>query len=459
VEVGTLRLPWRKEKTDKPKPEQRFSLSDAYGMGYFNFSGHQYGLQGYTTTYGNQKAEPIGSDFEGLVRGALEGDGIVAACERLRTSVFSEIRFQWQSQSGPNRGDLFGTTDLQILERPYPGGTTGDLLSKMLLDADFAGNAYVAKVDGELVRLRPDWVEIVLAARELPQDGEMVQVGYRRAGYFYYEGGITTGKTPFVFLPNEVAHFAPRQDPLATYRGTSWLTPIIREIQADKLATDHKVKFFENAATPNLAVSLPKEITPDQFNEFVEAMDSKHKGVENAYKTLYTAGGADVTVIGANMQQLDFKSTQGAGETRIAAAARVHPVLVGLSEGLGGSSLNAGNYTAAKRAFADGEMRSLWRNVAGSLEVLLTVPDGGLLWFDTREVAFLREDEKDLAEIRQLDSITLRNYVDAGWEPDAAVKAVKGSDVNTLTGNHTGLFSVQLQAPGATQPTPEPEQP
>jgi hypothetical protein len=37
-----------------------------------------------------------------------------------------------------------------------------------------------------------------------------------------------------------VAHFAPIIDPLADFRGMSWLTPILREIQADQAMTRHQ---------------------------------------------------------------------------------------------------------------------------------------------------------------------------------------------------------------------------
>ena len=151
---------------------------------------------------------------------------------------------------------------------------------------------------------------------------EVADIGYKKVGYAFYQDGDRS-KRAVVFLPEEVAHFAPYPDPTAHYRGMSWLTPVCREIESDKQATAHKSKFFENAATPNLAVTLPKEIDPEDFDSFVESMDRQHKGAENAYKTLYLAGGADPTVIGANFQQLDFKATQGAGETRIAAAASV----------------------------------------------------------------------------------------------------------------------------------------
>lgn len=428
--------------------EQRYSFSE-WANEALLFGGNRYPLNGYSTTYGNEAAEPIGNSLIDYVQSGLKSNGIVWAVEMVRLAVFSEARFQWQAMNLGRPGKLFGTAGLSTLERPWTGGTTGDLLARMLLDADFAGNSFEADIDGEMVRLRPDWVDILLTPRMAPlgEGGKQVQVGWKKVGYAYYEGGKGVTRTPAIFLPDEVSHFAPQPDPLASYRGMSWLTPVVREIQADGMATKHKLKFFENAATPNLAVSLPKEIKSQQFKEFIELMESKHRGAENAYKTLYTGGGADITVVGADMKQLDFKTTQGAGETRIAAAGRIHPVLVGLSEGMQGSSLNAGNYNSAKRSTADMCFRPLWRSAAGSLEVLTKPPTQSRLWADTRDIAFLREDEKDAAQIQQVLASTIRQYTDAGYKPESVIAAVEADDRTLLV--HSGLYSVQLQKPGA----------
>jgi len=155
-------------------------------------------------------------------------------------------------------------------------------------------------------------------------------------------------------------------------------------------------------------------------------------------------GGADVKVIGSNFDQLDLKSVQGAGETRIAAAAGVPASYLGISEGLAGSSLNAGNYVAARRRFADGTIRPLWRAACGALETLLTVPDPTVrLWYDDRDVAFLQEDVLDSADIRSKDAQTMRQLVDGGFDPASVVDAVTTGDMSRLI--HTGNVSVQLQ--------------
>lgn len=430
--------------------ESRYSFSDWISEA-MKFQGQSYPL-GYQTTYGTQKAEGISADFTGFISGGLKSNAAVFALERIRVSVFSEARFTWRSLRNGRPGDMFSTPELGLLERPWVGGTTGDLLSRMLLDADLAGNSYVVKMGGELVRLRPDWVRILLSDR-VDDDGNVV--GQVCEAYLYHEGGPNVTKVPAVFLPHEVAHFAPMPDPSASYMGMSWLTPVIREIQADTQATKHKLKFFENAATPNLAISMKSEPTPEQFKEYVSLMEASHAGADNAYKTLYTAGGADITVIGANMQQMDFGSVQGKGEIRLANAAGVPPVLVGFAESLAGSSLNAGNYGSAKRQYADDTLRNLWRNVAGSLEILFNVPASSQLWYDDRDVAFLREDEKDSAEIQSMKAVTIRQLVDAGYKPETVVSAVEAEDMSLL--QHSGLFSIQLQEPlSGAAPTPAP---
>lgn len=400
------------------------------------------------TTWGTNPTEPIADNFPSYVAGGLRGDSIVSTVELIRFSVFAEARFQFQRMESGRPGALFGTPALSILETPWPGATTGDLLARMLLMADLAGNAYVARLGDQLVCLRPDWTDIILSPRLTPhgEGRRQVHVGYERLGYVYWEDGEGAGKDPAVFLADEVCHFAPYPDPLAVYRGMSWLTPVLREIQGDVAASAHKLRFFENAATPNLAISLPKEISPKVFDEFMERMDARHKGMQNAYETLYLGGGADVTPIGANLQQIDFKVTQGAGETRIANAAGVPAVLAGLSEGLQGSSLNAGNYASAKRRFADGTVRPLWRNVAGSLQSIVPAPVGARLWWDGRDVAFLRDDEQDLAEIQHKRAQTIRTLTDAGYTPESVVAAVEAEDMTLL--RHSGLYSVQLQKPG-----------
>jgi phage portal protein BeeE len=382
----------------------------------------------------------------------------------LRQHVFSATRFQWQQLNGGRPSRMFGTPALDLLETPWQGGTTQDLLNRMIQDADLAGNCYqyvdtsFARLGGdggrELVRLRPDWVEIVREPRVL-RGG---QVGYRKLGYLYTEGGPLSGADPVVFGPEELSHFAPIPDPLANWRGMSWLTPVIRDVQADGLMTTHKRRFFENGATPNMIVKYPPEVAKEKILAMKQIVDSDHTGAEQAYKTMHIGGGADVTVVGKDFQQMTFREVQGLGETRIAAAAGTPPVVVGLSEGMQGSSLNAGNYGQARRRMADATMHPLWQNAAGSLALLIASParkgESIRLWYDARDIPFLREDEKDAAEIAQMWSSSARTLIDAGFKPETVVAALDANDHSLL--EHSGLFSVQLQPAGSKPPAATP---
>jgi hypothetical protein len=164
-------------------------------------------------------------------------------------------------------------------------------------------------------------------------------------------------------------------------------------------------------------------------------------------------GGVDVTPLTADLKQLDFKVTQGAGEGRIAAASGAHPVIVPLAEGLQGSSLNAGNFQAARRLFVDGRIRWLWAKACPALGSILNTPAGAQLWYDDRDIPFLRQDAKEEADIRTTDAGAIRTLIDAGFVPDDVVAAVTAGDLRQLTGSHTGRFSVQLLDPG-TPSTP-----
>jgi hypothetical protein len=409
-------------------------------LSYFTYAGNQYAYGLQQTLQGNR--ERIGPGYPGLVTGAYKGNAVVFACMGLRLRVFSEARFQFRQLRSGRPGDLFGTEALRPLEVPWTNGTTGDLLARAIQDADLAGNFFPVRRGNRLKRLRPDWVTLVMGSENDPDltawdpDAELI-------GLIYQPGGPAGGQPTQTFLAGQFAHFAPIPDPLSPWRGMSWLTPILREIEADGAATAHKLTFFENGATPNMVVKADPNLTPEKFKEWVKAFKDEHEGLANAYKTLFLGGGADATVVGANLRQLDFKMTQGAGETRIAAAAGTPPVLVGLSEGLQAATYS--NYGQARRAFADETMRPTWRNFAGSMSSVIDVPGGSELWYDDRDIPFLAEDVKDSAEIHQMEAATIRQLIDAGFEPASVVEAVKAGDFARL--KHTGLFSVQLQPP------------
>lgn len=406
----------------------------------------------YSTGYGgssnveesyDRRAQPHQSgDFESMVKGAYRRNGVVFSCQMARMRIFTEVRFQFQRIRNGRPTDLFGTPALTPLETPWPNGTTGELAARLLQDADLAGNAFQRRTSPmantqRLERLRPDWMTIILGSNSDLLSAELV-------GYAYYDGGMEARRDPVFLAHDEVAHWSPIPDPLASYRGMSWLTPVIRDITGDSAATDHKLAFWEHAATPNLVFKMDPNLSEEAFKKFKAMVDATHVGALNAWKNLYIGGATDVTVAGSNFKDMDLRAVQGAGETRIAAAAGVPPIIAGLSEGLSASTYS--NYAQARRAFADMTMRPLWRSVCAALAPIIDVPIGSRLWYDARDIAFLHEDRKDAAAIQSTKAQTIAALVREGFTPDSVIAAVEAEDFSQL--EHTGALSVQLVEPG-----------
>jgi hypothetical protein len=398
----------------------------------------------------NGKEEEIGSHFSGLVQGGLRSNGIVFACEMARIMLFSEARFAFRRLRSGRPGDLFSTPALRPLADPSKGRTTGDLLTRAMQHADFGGTGFLVRRGDRIRQPRPDWVTMVYGSFDDPAmtpddiDADLL-------GILYHPGGRSAGVRPVSILEPSVGLFAPVPDPLGMRRGIPWVSAVTRNIMGHNAATTHKLKFFENGATPQMIVSLDASITdPVKFRQWVEVLEQDHKGVTNAYKTLYLGAGAKGEVVGANLAQLDLKATMGADETIIAAAAQVPPVVAGLSEGLQGSSLNAGNFASSMRRFADLFARPNWRNMAGSLANIIDVPSDAEMWYYDRDIPALKDDIRDAAEVQSAQSASIRNLIDSGWEAESIKTAVVSGDWTQL--RHTGLFSVQLQPPMPDRP-------
>jgi hypothetical protein len=434
----------------KPEAETRFSFQD-----WLNLISDPSVMRLNTTLTGD--TESIGTTYSSYVDGAYRSSPVIFGIERLRMMVFSEARFMWRQLRSGRPGDLFSTPGLELLRKPWPGGTTGDLLARAMLEADLAGNHYAVRTPTKIRPLRPDWVTIVYGSDRADEMDARNDPDADLLGYLYFPGGKGGSTKPISYNAESVAHFAPIPDPMTIGLGMSWLTPALRDIEADKQTTNFKKKFFEHGATPNMIVKFDPDLSPDNATAFQKMFLEEHVGLGNAYKTIFLGGSVDATVVGANFQQVDFAATTGKGENRIAVASGIHATLLGLSEGLQGSSLNAGNYGSARRSVADTVFRPMWRDLCGSYETIVPPPSDAELWVDLDGVAFLREDQKDAAEIMSTKATTIANLVREGFTPESVVMAVTEENPSLLV--HTGKVSVQLTDPNAEPAAADPAVP
>jgi len=392
----------------------------------------------YTTSYGSMEGrERVGTSFRSFSESGYNGNAIVFALIAKRVRVFSEVEFKYQNLT---TRELFGQPSLRLLEEPWPNADTGELLAHMEQDVSLAGNAFVRNIDGVMLeRLRPDLVTIV--SEVFADSGGRP---FRQpVGYLYSETPGDVDNAEF-FDVSEVAHWSPIPDPMASFRGMSWLTPVVREINSDLGMTDYKLEYLSNAATPNMIIQYDQKIGPDVRDRLQQSLHQRHGGVKNAYKTMVLDAGADLTLVGNSLEQMSFATVQAAGENRIAAASEVPPIVAGLKEGLMNATYS--NYEQAMRAFADLWARPHWRSACAALSKLVDTPGGARLWYDPTHVAALRQGEKERAETQQLNAETMAVLLRVGYEPQSVTEAVKNGDLAQLV--HSGNLPVTLYPEG-----------
>ena len=408
----------------------------------------------------NGEFEVSSADLASVSQQLYKQSGQIFALMEWRRRAFCDIRFMWQQLAQGRPGDLFGNADLAPLEEPWPNGTTAKLLARMINDGDLLGNSYITphpRFAGQLRRMRPDWVFTVWGSESEPElfgdalDAELLGYVYAPRTRGAFEPAISE-----ILLPDQVAHFAPTPDPESHMMGMSWLTPIIREISTDDATIRHKQSYFRNGASSRLAVKVDESMDENDFKRMVAMIERNNVGVDNAYRTLYLAGGADPVVLTHTLKDVDFSKVQGSGEVRLANAAGVPAPVAGLAEALQGSSLNAGNLQAEIGLFIDLTVRDLWAAAAGALQSILPVPASSRLWYDTRETALLGDNEQEASGIRAQDAATMSSLITQGFDPASVVAYIGTGDVKQL--QHTGRVSVQLQNkpidPNATTTTP-----
>jgi len=418
---------------------------------WLKYGGHEYP----TGTLAGSDPNIADSSFESMIRKVHESNGPVSSAVTARMLLMSELDFAFQA---PEPGSPYVRSSALDLLRFPANMTSSEFLKRLEQDASYAGNAYVARRagSGEVFRLEPSRVIFKFGSNSeptwnaagdmlLPFDAKVIGLGYNQA-----DGpGPLQARNVESFAVGEFAHWKPEPDPIHWWRGASWITSLLKDVVAlDGQISDHQSKFFKNAATPNLVFMMDPRLDAEAVREYRDIIDGSHAGVRNHFRNMFLGGGTDVKVVGQDFDKLSLKDLQGGLETRISMRSRVPAVILGAREGLSGSSLNTGNYSAARRLFADGWFSPSVKSLCQSLESLVPPPAGMRLTHDPSAILFLQEDRKDEAEIDGAKVSAIRTLVDGGFDPASAVATIAPQWSDKL--DHAGLLSVQLQEPGAS---------
>ena len=390
----------------------------------------------YSGAYYVSTSDPSGRSREGAAEGiirqardAYAANGIVFACIVARMALLSQARFLFQSTADKH---VFTDQRLSILEYPWPGATTAELFARMEHDVCTAGNSFIRKVnpaDGSdplLLQMRPDCVTIVSEEKR----DDMGRIYKQPIGYSedLVPLGITD-REPQFYSTAEVAHFSPVPLGAGHFRGETWLTSVLREVGADIALTQYKTTHVARGAMPGLVLKYSQKLSQPSVDRLKARFAAMYSGPENAGRTLILDEGADVTVAGSTLEQLQYTAVQAAGETRIIAAAQVPAEIIGIE----GARAASGNYELAIRRFADLWARWEWQGACASLQHLLPgVQAPARLWYDVSEIAALREGELARGQTTLVKAQAVSAFVAAGYTRESAITAADSGDLSQL---------------------------
>ena len=158
-------------KTDSAPDRSRGSFGPfSWPKSGFSFNGIGYGPE-LIQSMPKSKTKEFSDDFFGHFAAAVDCPPVFAA-QNKRARYLSQARFKFRNLS---TRELFGTTALELLEKPWVGGNTAELIAKMEWHAGLAGNAYVVRQYDQRGRpflkvANPQWMSILLGSQREPDD-------------------------------------------------------------------------------------------------------------------------------------------------------------------------------------------------------------------------------------------------------------------------------------------------
>jgi len=418
------------------------------------FNGNTYAVA--DAIHGSRPDEADGT-FTDMVAKVHQRSGVIPAAVYARAALVSQIRFRHEDWSTPvtsvHRGAHGGQSrDLKALN----AAGRMHMLMQMEQDVSYAGNAFVVRgVGGARHRLDPSRVTFVLGSNMMPtwqgDVADFLPPDMTVVGIVYNPNTNGGDRGRVAYLPGEYAHWMPEPDPAAPWKGGSWVASLTAEAALEGQIVDHQQKFFERGTVPSL-VFLSEGLDDDELSAASHRMNESYGGTANAFKNLFLSNVTDVRDISTKFGDIGFDGLYGSIEVAVAMRSRVPAAILGTRDSLSGSSLNAGNFSSARRLLADGWLTPHAWSLCDAMTSLAPPKVGGdiVLAPDLSNVMFLQEDALDQAAIVQSQMATIRSAVDSGFEPDSAVERVVAGDLSGMV--HTGRASVQLQPMDALDP-------
>jgi HK97 family phage portal protein len=326
--------------------------------------------------------------FDRLVSEGYQKNALVAALISVFTFTLPEPPLMAFDGEGEKAQPLPDHPLRKLLRRPNPIMGEDELWQYTAAYAALGGNAYwVCTLDavGRPAE-KGAWPYHAGQVRPKPGGNEWV------TGYEFFNGD---GEWQDIDLNKyAVVHFKwPLPDPTQPWMAQPPLRSVAGSVDTIAEIDTYIYALLKNNAIPPILVKLPKdrEMDKPEKDRFRAQWQAMYGGDKRGGVAILDDG-ADVSVLGLNLQQLAVDALYRVPETRIAAAFRVPPILAGLLSGLDASTYS--NYEQARKSFTQDTLVPLWRAWGAEVESALgeryKIPV--YLHHDLSMVASLQED-------------------------------------------------------------------
>jgi len=235
----------------------------------------------------------------------LEGQGVskpysqhsvVYSCISAIATNISQVPFVLYEKKGEREEPLEADHPLvKVFVKPNPLMVSSDLWEATAIWYCLKGEAiWIVERQNPTQLPREIWIFNPDRFRIITDDRTGLPIGWE------YQGKQKIG-----FALHEIVFFR-AYNPYDDLRGMSPIQAAAAGIDQDYWASKYNEAFFRNDATPGTVISVPGELTDEQYQRLKQQWEERHAGAEKAHRVAILEGGAKVDRVGLSHKDMDF---------------------------------------------------------------------------------------------------------------------------------------------------------
>lgn len=335
-----------------------------------------------------------------------------------RKTTDNRVRYSTADIGSDQRIEVIQHQALKILNNPNPFMTRMNLfeISQTYLDLtgeawwilDYAGGL---QFPTSLWPVRPDRMVPV------PDPQNFLK------GYVYQ--GPDGEQIPFQ-LNEVIVNKLP--NPLDLYRGQGPIQTVMADVDAGDYAAQYNRNFFYNDATPGGIITVPTELTDEEFDQLTNRWRESNRGVSRAHRVAVLESGQQWVSTAASQKDMAFVELVNNSRDKIREAFRVHKVMVGISDDVNRANAQTGEEVHHSTQTVPRLNR--WREVLNFQYLPLFGSTGAGVEFDYVKPQ-VDNREQSVAEMTAKASAA-QMYIDAGFDPHDVLEMLGTPDMNVV---------------------------